>query len=224
MSRHSRYAVYYMPSPGPLARFGAAWLGWDALTGCEVPHLPVPGLPDLTQTPRKYGFHGTLKPPFRLVEGQSPARLARAVKDLAAATAPARAGNGLTLTRMGRFFALTPQGDAGSIARVAAACVEELDPFRAPASDAELARRRNGLTDRQEALLLQWGYPFVMDQFHFHLTLTGAVPKACQQEVWAQIESQLPDLSGPFDLRDLCLAGERADGRFELLHRYPLLG
>ena len=57
MPRFARYAVYYTPEPGPLADFGAAWLGWDIATGAEVAHPDLPGLPrpvtELTATPRK---------------------------------------------------------------------------------------------------------------------------------------------------------------------------
>ncbi len=71
-----RLAIYYAPPAGSaLWDFGSAWLGLDAEAG-EVPPRPdVPGLPDdplaLTVSPRRYGFHGTLKPPMFLAEGTS---------------------------------------------------------------------------------------------------------------------------------------------------------
>lgn len=222
MPQHSRFAVYYMPEPGPLADFGASWLGWDAQSGKAVSQ------PDdvaaLTDAPRKYGFHGTLKPPFRLADGTSSHDLAAALAKVAARTAPARA-DGLALTRLGRFLALTPAGDSTEIMRVAAACVTELDRFRAPASAAELDRRRgSGLSDRHEALLLQWGYPYVLDQFRFHLTLTSKVAKAKLDTVEGMVRDAMPPLPKPFDIHDVCLCGERADGRFELIQRFALKG
>ncbi|HDR28083.1 MAG TPA: phosphonate metabolism protein, partial [Rhodovulum sp.] len=33
MEGYKRYAIYFAPEPGPLAEFGAAWLGWDPLAG-----------------------------------------------------------------------------------------------------------------------------------------------------------------------------------------------
>ena len=76
----TRFAVYYAPEPGPLADFGAAWLGWDATAGSARAHPDIAGLPrpvaEITQTPRKYGFHGTVKPPFRLAPGSTPEALA----------------------------------------------------------------------------------------------------------------------------------------------------
>lgn len=222
MSHHSRFAVYYMPPKGDLSEFGARWLGWDAQAAMAI--AQPDDLAALTEAPRKYGFHGTLKPPFRLAQGRGPEDLIAEVAALAARMAPAQA-DGLTLTRLGRWFALTPTGETSGIARVAAACVTELDGFRAPASEDELARRRKaGLTPAQDAHLVQWGYPYVLDQFRFHLTLTGKAPKDTLDSVEARIRADLPPLPAPFEVSDICLCGERADGRFELIHRYALTG
>ena len=213
-----------MPPDGPLADFGASWLGWDVLHGRETPQPDMPGLDDITMTPRKYGFHATLKPPFRLAEGQDVQALEAAASDLAVDLAPAIC-DGLKLTTLGRFLALTPQDDMQAVRRVAGACVRELDRFRAPASEAELARRRKvGLSPRQEALLAQWGYPYVMEEFRFHMTLTARLPQA-DISVWlAAVRRYLPDLSGLFVLDQIALCGEREGGRFEVIHRYKLTG
>jgi hypothetical protein len=109
--------------------------------------------------------------------------------------------------------------------RVAAACVSALDDFRAPASNAELARRRaSGLTARQDALLVQWGSPYVMEEFRFHLTLSGQLPEA-ELTTWSDtVRKSLPALPAPFILDQIALCGEREDGHFEMLHRYTLAG
>ncbi|MDP5218998.1 DUF1045 domain-containing protein [Ruegeria sp. 2205SS24-7] len=221
---YSRFAIYYVPPEGPLADFGATWLGWDVVQGRAARQPDLPGLHDVTMTPRKYGFHGTLKPPFRLVENRSVEDLKAAAADLAQALAPATC-NGLELTRLGRFLALTPGGDSRPLQRVAEACVCGLDGFRATVTEAELARRRKaGLSARQEALLKQWGYPYVMEEFRFHMTLTGRLPKN-DILAWFRIaQRQLPDLPSPFVLDHIALCGEREDGRFELIHRYTLAG
>ncbi len=221
---YSRFAIYYVPPEGPLAEFAAAWLGWDVLRGCEMPQLDVPGLHDITMTPRKYGFHGTLKPPFRLKAGQGMEDLERAVSDMAERLAPAEC-DGLKLTPIGRFLALTPHGDLEGLQRVAEACVRELDAFRAPPDDAELARRREaGLTERQDARLMQWGYPYVFEEFRFHLTLTGRLEREAMADWTEVLHQHLPDLPAPFVVDQIALCGEREDGRFELLHRYTLAG
>jgi hypothetical protein len=143
---------------------------------------------------------------------------------MAADCAPARC-DGLTLTRLGRFLALTPVGDARGIGRVADTCVQVLDPFRAPPEAEELARRRQArLSARQEALLLRWGYPHVMEEFRFHMTLTGRLAPA-EAAAWQdRIGALLPPLPAPFVLDTVALVGERGDGRFELIHRYALTG
>lgn len=223
---YTRYAVYYTPPKGDLAEFGAAWLGWDVARGAPAPHRPadVPGLPQVTQTPRKYGFHGTLKPPFRLAEGKSPDTLRSAVAELAQRTAPGRADT-LELRALGSFLALTPQGTADGIDRVAAACVTVLDRFRAPAPPEELARRRKaGLSPRQEALLTRWGYPYVLDAFRFHMTLTGRLPKPEMSHWQTVAQTALPALPCPFVLEAISLVGERPDGAFELIERFALQG
>lgn len=221
---YARFAIYYVPPEGPLADFGAKWLGWDVVTGREVPGFDVPGLHDITMTPRKYGFHGTLKPPFRVKEGQTFEALEAAASDLAGALSPAVC-DGLKLTPLGRFLALTPFGTLDGLQRIAETCVRDLDGFRAPASEAELARRRKaGLRPRQETLLTQWGYPYVFEEFRFHLTLSGRLPENELRGWTDTLQSYLPDLPTPFVIDQIALCGERQDGRFELIHRYTLTG
>ena len=122
-------------------------------------------------------------------------------------------------------MALTPRGETSALQRVAAACVRDLDGFRAPASAAELARRRAvGLSVCQDALLVQWGYPYVMEEFKFHLTLSGRLLKE-DVDHWSQtVRRVLPDLSAPFVVDQIALCAERDDGRFELIQRYTLAG
>nr|WP_111735246.1 DUF1045 domain-containing protein [Roseovarius amoyensis] len=221
---YSRFAIYYVPPVGPLADFGASWLGWDVVHGREARQPDVPGLRDITMTPRKYGFHGTLKPPFRLKGTRTIQDLDKATSDIAASLSAAVCAS-LELATLGRFLALTPLGGIEAVQRVAQACVSELDVFRAPVEAPELARRRAaGLSARQDALLVKWGYPYVMEEFRFHLTLSGRLPEA-EIPVWAdQVQRYLPDLPSPFVLDQIALCGEREDRRFEMLHRYTLAG
>lgn len=229
MDGFTRYAIYYAPPAGPLADFGAAWLGWDPRSGRRVAHPSLPGLPspvaEITATPHKYGFHGTLKPPFRLADGFDVAELHNAAEALASSLAPVLL-DGLKLDRMGRFLALVPEGDTTQLALLAARVVEALDAFRATPEPEELERRRAaGLDDRQEALLTRWGYPYVMEEFRFHLTLSGSLPDETAAEVARRLRPVLdPLLPRPFRIRDICLFGEGQDGRFHHLHRYALSG
>lgn len=175
-------------------------------------------------TPRKYGFHGTLKPPFRLAEGVPVEALQAAASTMAMSLAPAVC-DGLDLKRIGGFLALTPRGDTSGVQDVADACVRALDEFRAAPTEAELARRRRSrLSGRQEALLTRWGYPYVMEEFRFHMTLTGRL-KGDKAETWAaSLRALMPSLPAPFVMDQVALCGEREDGRFELVHRYTLAG
>ncbi|MEM9552537.1 MAG: DUF1045 domain-containing protein [Pseudomonadota bacterium] len=227
---HSRFAIYYLPPmTEDWGQWGAAWLGWDVEEGVPAAHPQLDGLPlpvsEITATPRKYGLHATLKPPFRLSDGHSRVELEAEVAALAGRLAPVRLP-GLTIGRLGRFLALVPDGENQALTALAATCVTELDAFRAPATDAELARRRaTGLTPLQEVNLVQWGYPYVLDAFRFHITLTGRLPSEAIDGTATVLEQSLaPQLPRPFNLDTLALVGEDDQGRFELIHRYALSG
>lgn len=230
MIGHSRFAIYWAPKAGRFADATSAWLGWDAISGRDVPHLAVDGLPrpasEITASPRTYGFHGTIKPPFRLSEGASAEDLDLALRSLCLAHPPLLPGD-LSIARLGGFVALTPRGDEAGLRALAATVVRELDRFRAPATEAEIARRMpDRLTSRQKSNLLRWGYPYVMEDFRFHLTLTGELPLAETVQVERALSPILgPVLPHPFVIDSLCLFGQsKHDGRFRLLHRYPLKG
>lgn len=227
MTNFKRFAVYYAPEPGPLADFGATWLGWDLAMGQPAAHPEIEGLDiaALSATPRKYGLHGTIKPPFHLADGCDPEGLHSAMSALCNDLAPLSLG-GLALTRLGGFLALTVTGDTTPMNVLAAHVVKTLDHFRAPPSDTELTRRRRAnLSPRQEELLTLWGYPYVMEEFRFHITLTGKMPRdqaeAVRQRILPVIEPLLPR---SFSVNSLCLVGEDDNGMFHLIHRYALSG
>ncbi|MDI3337881.1 DUF1045 domain-containing protein [Defluviimonas aestuarii] len=221
----TRYAIYYAPRDGAFADAAASWLGRDALQDRAAAQPAFVGLdlPALTAEPRRYGFHGTLKPPFRL-KGADADALNTAVSDLAATLAPVTAG-GLSVARIGRFLALVPDEPVEGIAALAARIIDAFEPFRAPLTAAEYARRcPDSLTTRQRALLDTYGYPYVLEEFRFHLTLTGPVTGDL-----AEIESTArawfgPHLSGPFRIEDICLFGEDEAGQFHLMSRHALTG
>ncbi|WP_102108345.1 DUF1045 domain-containing protein [Oceaniglobus roseus] len=222
-----RYAIFYTPPPGPAAEFGAAWLGWDSATGRRVAHPEIPGLDvaALTEVPRRYGFHGTLKAPFRLAEGAREAELVEAVARFAEAHAAVTL-DGLAVGHGHRFVAMRPVGDTGALNRLEAAIVRAFDPFRAPLGEADIARRRRaGLSERQDRQMLEWGYPYVFDDFHFHLTLSGPVEEGEGRHIVAALEPRLPEtLRGPFTLDAITLMGEDAEGMFHQIHRHALTG
>jgi hypothetical protein len=236
-----RFAIYFSPDDGTQAgnilttdatwaQWATAWLGWDLVGGYHVPHPAMNGydltdcdVANATETPRKYGLHATIKPPFRLREDSDQTALASACRRLAGRTRPVTL-SGLAITRMGRFLALCPLGDQAALNALAASWVTELDGFRAASTDAELARRRNAnLSHAQETNLLNWGYPYVLDQFRFHITLTGKIAKAKLPHLQNALDQVLtPQLPAPLLIRDLTLVGEDYDGMFHLVGRYPL--
>jgi putative phosphonate metabolism protein len=226
MTAFRRHAVYYTPPPGAFADFGAGWLGWDVATGARAARMvEVEGAEEITATPRRYGFHATLKPPFRLGEGRTVAELQAAVAKVAAAT-PAIRGARLYLQRLGPFLALVPATDHTPFSALGDAMVRDLDAFRLPPSEAEIARRRAaGLTPAQDAHLLRWGYPYVFEEFRFHMTLTGKLDPATAARVEAALAPVLAEIvPDPVDITDVTLAGEDEDGYFHELHRYTLSG
>lgn len=223
----ARYAIFFVPPVDTeWARFATAWLGWDIKAGKMVKHPPVDGfdVSAATEAPRRYGLHATMKPPFRLRAGHCPAVLQDACARLAASHRTVRL-QGLEVARLGRFLALRPIGDASSLNALAAACVSDLDGFRAPMTQSELARRRAGrLTMEQDANLTNWGYPYVLDAFRFHITLTGRLDKTNLARAQSVLSDRLtPLLPNPFEIRDLALVGEDAMGQFHLIRRYELL-
>ena len=225
MQDFRRYAVYWVP-PGDWAEAAAHWLGWDPLKGVELA-LPALGtaLDGWTEEPRKYGFHGTIKAPFRLAHGWDQVRLSDGLEALCAGLAPTVLP-GLALRRIGAFLALTAQGDAAALMAPAAEVVGGLDAARAPLTAAEVQRRRpERLTPGQRALLDRWGYPYVIGEFQFHLMLSGRLAAADPDRMQPVAKAYFaPHLPRPFVLGDLCLFAEALDGRFHLIRRYPLAG
>lgn len=207
-----RYAIYWLPD-GELGTLGASWLGWDARDGqAYVPMVDAPSA-------RAYGFHATLKPPFRLAEGTDEAGLRARARGVAADIRPVDLG-ALDVEMLGDFLALRPER-TGGIAAVAGRLVEALDGFRAPATGAELARRRaSGLSAAQEENLQRWGYPYVFDEFRPHLTLSG---NDADPDLAARARAHFREVTGtPTRLCTVSLVGQAADGRFHLIEDLPL--
>lgn len=199
-----RYAIYFVPAQeSPLYRIGAALLGYDVYSG---KHLLFPdglsfGHDDwlaLTSEPRVYGFHATLKAPFRLALGRRPEELAAYLAAFAAVREPVTI---LPAVRtIGSFAAIVPGEPSTALDRLAAECVRAFDEFRAPLNEGERRKRlATPLTERHKERLERWGYPYVFEDFRFHMTLTGRIAPACQQSVLACLREKL----GPIEDRPL---------------------
>jgi putative phosphonate metabolism protein len=176
MANYPRYALYFAPAPSSaLDRFGAEMLGYDAYHGSN---LPFPeGLPadwrDVTQDPRKYGFHATLKAPIALAEGKTEADLARACEAFADTPRQIPVIEPI-IDSISGFIAMIPAKPSAELQQLAADVTRDFDSFRAPLTPQDRARRNpERLTPRQVEYLDRWGYPYVMEEFRFHMTLTG---------------------------------------------------
>lgn len=227
---HQRYAVYFTPpTDHPLAAFGAVWLGWDIAKGEPAAHPRLDGLPlpvdQITATPRRYGLHGTLKAPFVLHPDFSAEDLLHAVREYGSQQGPVEIGL-LKLDSIKQFIALRPADPDPAFGALVGDVVMALDRFRAPMDPQELQRRRGtNLSPRQDELLRLWGYPYVLDEFRFHVTLSGSLSDNQQAQTRAVLEKTLePHLKRPFMLNALCLCGQLENGCFQIIERVPLRG
>lgn len=208
-----RFAIYYAPSPSSqLHDLGSRWLGRDAFTGATVAQ-PNVHLATFTEEPRRYGFHATLKPPFALHNGQNRAAFVNAVGNLASALHSATISK-LVLRQIDGFLALVPDDHDITLAELAAVCVRAFDLFRAPPDNKELDRRRGaGLSARQEEYLKRWGYPYVFDEFRFHITLTRRLDEQETARVAPLAESHFSSVLGqPLIIDALTVFGEAQTG------------
>ncbi len=230
MADYPRYAIYYAPPPGSdLHRFGAQLLGYDACGGEDLAFpdgimQAAPDWRDLTNDPRKYGFHATLKPPLSLAPGKSEAAL------LAACAAFASTPRAIPVIRpvvgsISGFIAVIPAEPPPELIQFAADCVSEFDAFRAPLTEEGRARRNpSQLTPGQREQLDRWGYPYVMDDFRFHMTLTGRVGAARREPLLKMLADrfaviELPTL--PID-RIAVFRQENAFSRFRVVNHWKL--
>lgn len=226
-----RYAIYFAPpADSPLWRFGSQLLGYDALTGEDLVPLVPPGSdpaewPALTAEPRRYGFHATLKAPFELARGRSEDQLRAFARNQAAAMEGV-ALTGLAMTSLGRFVALTSSEPSEALQRLAFSIVQAFEPFRAPLSENDKARRlQSPLTPAQHAYLAAYGYPYVGDAFRFHMTLTGSLPPERVEPIRKALEEAYAKAvpAGPACIDRIALyrQDDRA-GRFRLIDSYRL--
>lgn len=214
-----RYAIYFTPErDDPLGRVAERWLGRSAFGGqgsgpMAVGSFTAAEIAFHTAAPRRYGFHATLKAPFRLAEGRSESEMISALDSFAAERRPFTVER-VKLARLDGFFALVPDGPSAELNELATEVVTAFEPFRAPLTTDEIERRNpDGLTPAQLKNLQKWGYPHVFEEFRFHMTLTGRVPAAEAQRMEAAIESFFgPLLLEPLEIASLALFVEPEAG------------
>lgn len=218
----ARYALYLAPGPETLLwRRACAWLGRDAATNSDVPS-PVDRADEVVVDARRYGFHATIKAPFHLAPGTTAAQLCAEADSFGCALKPFDLP--LRLSSLARFLALIPTGPLDAVAALHAATLAAFEPFRAPLDPADEARRlAAGLSDRQKAHLTQWGYPYVLEDFRLHFTLTGPLPLEEGEAVAALLAGYLGDaIAQPMRVDALCVFEQPGTGLpFRIIHRAP---
>jgi putative phosphonate metabolism protein len=224
-----RYAVYYAPRrTEALWKFGTSILGRDCENNTPVapPATLLKHFPDWTErvaSAARYGFHATLKAPFKLAPGHTEQSVQEALEQLTARRAPFMIDT-WAVEPMGRCVALKPKSNSAALNALEADIVTNLDTFRAPLADNDRARRRpETLSERQRNNLEIWGYPFVLDDFDCHMTLTGPLNPEEQQNATTLIDAIYQSYDEPVVVSDLCLFVERQPGLpFVLLNRYAM--
>ncbi len=225
-----RFAIYFVPAAdSALYRFGASMLGYDGYSGGETGRPADLGIADeewaeLVVAPRAYGFHATLKAPFHLRAEADPAALVTAFDVFAAAP---RAIPVLTpaVRIVKTFAAVALERDDPDLHALAAQCVREFDRFRAPLTAADRSRRLPGLSERQIAHLDRWGYPYVFNDFQFHMTLTGSIAADRGAALTALLEERFArfGLGDPIPLDRIALSRqENRNARFRIVRTASL--
>jgi putative phosphonate metabolism protein len=230
MTEYPRYAIYYVPAPDSgLNRVGARLLGYDAFGGEDLPFPDgileaVPDWREQTSDPRKYGFHATLKAPMSLASGKTEVEL------LAACAVFAATPRAIPVIRpvvgsIEGFIAMVPAEPPPELIQLAADCVREFDWFRAPLSEQDRARRNpSQLTQAQREHLDRWGYPYVMDDFRFHMTLTGRLGAERREPLLKMLAERFAVLSLdtlPID-RIALFRQDNAVSRFRIVDHWKL--
>src|SRR5262249_23377713 len=150
-----RYAIYFVPpAESALYRFGAGFLGYDCYTGESLPHpqdvaLAAPEWDALTREARKYGFHATLKAPFRLLPPFGEADLTAELERFAAIPRTLPEIKPIVQSLAG-FIAVVADTPSLDLDRLAADAVMAFERFRRPPSSHEREQRLGaGLSERQ---------------------------------------------------------------------------
>lgn len=229
-----RYAIYFtLPVDHPVYQLATVWLGYDVCAGRmiedvekDVYHRDLKDLAKHTTDPMRYGFHATLKAPFRLHEDRTVEELKSELLRFSQEYKAFKCKT-LKIKTLNQFLALVPTKPCKKLQRLASDCVKLFDPFRAPLSSKEIAKRNpDKLNPQQMENLEQWGYPYVFDEFRFHMTLSNKLNKEdakivrkCLKELFRSF------LKRPLKVDQISLFyQETIDKPFVLLKRYPLEG
>lgn len=221
-----RFAIFWLPPErSALARFGQDWFGVCPRRG-ETGQPADFGLSaELAAAaiarPRRYTLHGTIVAPFRPAQGISGENLAGELRNFCARRVARRTAP-LRPTRLTRHLALIPSGGTAGLDWLAADCVTHFNAFRAPTTEADLARFPPGQhSPRQRQHVREFGYPYVLNDFIFHITLAGPLAPDQLERAEAALSPRLaPLIDAPLEIDSLCLLGDPGgDAPFRLIAR-----
>lgn len=223
-----RFAIYFTFAPEhPLYQKASQWLGHCIYHQVMDTSATLSAASERFRTVERaalYGFHATLKPPFRLLSGTTRAELENRLRDFVSSVQPFTCSP-LKVDLIGNFIALVPDQPCHQLNLLADQCVRKFEPFRAPLNAAEIQKRLGvPLTPQQQGMLEQWGYPYVMDEFRFHMTLTDKLPDNIIESAVRQLKLEFsPLLNKQFRIDCISLCHQEKPGDpFYFLQSYTL--
>jgi len=222
-SPFTRYAIYWVPEPqSALAAFGEKWFAQaDEDAPENISGLPPGLIKRATKSPARYGLHATLKAPFRLREDMTVEALQKSLDAFCAIRRRVR-GGGLRLAKFQGYLGLVLKDRTAEADWLAAQCVTLFGHFRAPLSAEDREKRPSNMPPLEAAYFEAFGYPYVLSEFEFHLSLAGPLRAGDIEEVESVLQPLLTDeMLKPITLESIALLGEEKDGgQFQLLSRH----
>lgn len=226
-----RFAIYFAPAPESLlGQLAAQWLGRDATTDKPI-SAAIAGIePDIrknaTRSARRYGFHATLKAPMALAPGYDRKSLEAAMGAYAERQAPVDIGP-LVLFQIGGFLALVPEAQPAALTAFTGDLVTHFDIFRAPLSTAARNQRLGSeLNGRQIELLDTYGYPYVMEEFQFHMTISDKLDALLLEMIEPAARAWFAPVTGGHLVLDRLVLFHETEGgaAFRRIADFPLRG
>jgi hypothetical protein len=108
---------------------------------------------------------------------------------------------------------------------MASGCVRALEGFRMRRTEKELAQyRQSKLTVHQEQMLENWGHPYVLEEFRFHMTLTGRIDEDAERDVVMRAASErCKDFIGkPLPVTEIVVCSQSApNALMRVIQRVP---
>lgn len=240
-----RYAVYFVPKQDSLFHsLGSALLGYDNYTGqgLNSPELSLPKelcLVNITEEPRRYGLHATVLAPFFL-DKINEAELLQAARRFCT-TATALSLPKIELVSHRGFLAIRPARTSQSereayekLQALAARALLFFFPLAQTLDAAEISRRlKPDLSPRQQQYLHAWGYPYLFEDYDFHITLTNALKESSAELVKPVLSDYFEAvLTQPCAIDTLCIcrqpvskehkAGDKYTGAFTVQECFSL--